>query len=74
MAPGSRACPGADGTAGGDVVREAHHMKGRDRMQYRTCTYCGASLDPGERCDCRDEEDDTGQAGGGGQDEMLQER
>ena len=20
--------------------------------QYRTCPYCGANLDPGERCDC----------------------
>lgn len=20
---------------------------------YRTCPYCGANLDPGERCDCR---------------------
>lgn len=23
---------------------------------YRTCPYCGANLDPGERCDCQDEE------------------
>lgn len=23
---------------------------------YRTCLYCGAHLDPGERCDCRDNE------------------
>ena len=22
---------------------------------YRTCPYCGVNLDPGERCDCRDE-------------------
>ena len=22
---------------------------------YRSCPYCGANLDPGERCDCRDE-------------------
>lgn len=21
---------------------------------YRTCPYCGANLDPGERCGCRD--------------------
>lgn len=21
-------------------------------MIYRTCPYCGAALDPGERCDC----------------------
>jgi len=24
---------------------------------FRTCEYCGASLDPGERCDCREEEE-----------------
>lgn len=23
--------------------------------QYRTCPYCGAHLDPGERCDCRED-------------------
>ncbi len=22
---------------------------------YWTCPYCGSNLDPGERCDCRDE-------------------
>nr|WP_296439659.1 hypothetical protein [uncultured Acetatifactor sp.] len=22
-------------------------------MLYRTCEYCGAHLDPGEPCDCR---------------------
>lgn len=22
---------------------------------YRTCDYCGAALDPGERCDCKKE-------------------
>ena len=21
---------------------------------YRTCPYCGAALDPGEQCDCKD--------------------
>ena len=21
---------------------------------YRTCPHCGAALDPGERCDCRE--------------------
>lgn len=25
-------------------------------MIYSTCPYCGCSLDPGEHCDCRDEE------------------
>lgn len=24
---------------------------------YRTCPYCGANLDPGERCDCRREQE-----------------
>ena len=23
---------------------------------YKTCPWCGASLDPGERCSCQDEE------------------
>lgn len=25
-------------------------------MMYHTCPYCGANLDPGERCDCQKEE------------------
>ena len=25
-------------------------------MYYTTCPYCGAPLDPGEKCDCREEE------------------
>ena len=25
---------------------------------YWTCPYCGANLDPGEKCDCKDKEDD----------------
>lgn len=24
---------------------------------YRTCPCCGANLDPGERCDCQDEQE-----------------
>lgn len=31
-------------------------------MNYKTCPYCGAALDPGERCDCEHEggtQDDT---------------
>ena len=24
-------------------------------MGYKICPYCGAHLDPDERCDCRDE-------------------
>lgn len=26
-------------------------------MGYETCPYCGANLDAGEKCDCREEED-----------------
>lgn len=25
-------------------------------MGYRVCPYCGAHLDAGEKCDCREEE------------------
>lgn len=25
-------------------------------MFYKTCRFCGAHLDPGERCECRNEE------------------
>lgn len=24
-------------------------------MIFKTCSYCGAHLDPDEKCDCRDE-------------------
>lgn len=24
-------------------------------MFFRTCNYCGAALDPGEKCDCQDQ-------------------
>ena len=27
-------------------------------MYYRKCEYCGAYLDPGERCDCQNPEDE----------------
>ena len=26
-------------------------------MIYRTCPYCGAALDPCERCDCQDKKE-----------------
>lgn len=25
---------------------------------YNVCPYCGAHLDPGERCDCKDQQDE----------------
>lgn len=25
---------------------------------YYTCPYCGANLDPGERCDCQDKQEE----------------
>lgn len=28
-------------------------------MYYRICDKCGAYLDPGERCDCQDNEDSS---------------
>lgn len=28
-------------------------MKEGDYMYYKICVYCGASLDPGKKCDCR---------------------
>ena len=27
-------------------------------MGYRTCPYCGANLDPDEKCDCREEDEE----------------
>lgn len=27
---------------------------------FRQCPYCGANLDPGERCDCREDKPDGG--------------
>ena len=33
-------------------------VMGRCEMAYyRTCSYCGAALDPGERCECRAEKE-----------------
>ena len=29
-------------------------------MKHRTCADCGANLDPGERCDCKDENNSSG--------------
>ena len=26
----------------------------RKRTDYKTCEYCGASLDVGEKCDCKE--------------------
>lgn len=34
-------------------------MTRRVRTDYKKCPLCGASLDVGERCDCRDTEKDT---------------
>lgn len=30
---------------------------------YRSCEYCGAALDPGERCDCRKAREEMRTAG-----------
>lgn len=29
-------------------------LKGEQMNYFKTCPYCGANLDPGEVCDCRD--------------------
>lgn len=34
------------------VKLTASPLKGEDIGYYHTCQYCGANLDPGERCDC----------------------
>lgn len=34
-------------------------------MQYRVCPYCGAHLDFGEICDCRNDEKEAAPAGPG---------
>lgn len=26
----------------------------KKKRHYRVCEHCGAALDPGEKCDCRD--------------------
>ena len=31
-------------------------------MYYDECPYCGAALDPGEPCDCKEEKEDGGKA------------
>lgn len=33
-------------------------------MQYRECPYCGAHLDPCERCDCQEKQEDAPDAAG----------
>lgn len=35
-------------------------------MGYKVCPYCGANLDAGEKCDCRDEVATSQQENGGG--------
>ena len=31
--------------------------EGDEQMYYHTCPYCGANLDPDEKCDCREEKE-----------------
>ena len=33
---------------------------------YRVCPFCGAHLDPGERCDCQEKEEDRSGAANAG--------
>ena len=41
-----------------DVERLIEGGGREKKMGYRTCPYCGAHLDPGEKCDCQEEEDE----------------
>ena len=34
------------------MVKEDEELMCDRRGQYKTCEYCGANLDPEERCDC----------------------
>lgn len=36
-------------------------------MEHRICPHCGASLDPGERCDCLDDVDEEQEEKGSGE-------
>ena len=41
---------------GSKVRKDKKQEKGADYMaQYVTCEYCGSNLDPGEKCDCRED-------------------
>lgn len=33
------------------------------KTYYRTCEYCGSTLDPGEKCDCQKGRDSYGTTG-----------
>ena len=41
---------------------------------YRTCPYCGAHLDPGERCDCWEDEKKAARCANTEQPEKTQQR
>ena len=34
------------------------NRKGEFKMPYRICPHCGANLDPEEKCNCQEEEDE----------------
>lgn len=41
-------------------------------MRYRICPWCGAALDPGERCDCLDQETEKAAGGAGTSDSGME--
>ena len=39
----------------GEIPAKLDYQRTRRTVIYWTCPYCGANLDPGERCDCKTE-------------------
>ena len=38
------------------ICSDGVRKKEGEEVYYTECPYCGATLDPGERCDCRESE------------------
>lgn len=47
----------AAGLIAGTEEYKRKHRREVMTMGHKECPYCGASLDPGEKCDCRGQEE-----------------